>query len=160
MRISFSIEPIKNQMQQSIADIHKCNAFTAKYGLTLSKAEIQNLVAHRFAVLKETRRMEFGTGILEPLIYAFCDSPYIDSSNYEQTLLALQDMFYQFKNEVFEQLSDEELILSMKTGFNGAAQGSLEYLAGTWVETLARRMRCGGWGYEETVEVTPDEDEW
>jgi hypothetical protein len=158
MDMKFSIEPKKHQLAREIDAIEKCNAYTAPYGLVLSRTQIQNLVAHRFAALKQTRRMEFGQGILEKLIEAFCDSPYIHESNYEETLLELQDMFYHFKNEVFEQLSDDELILSMKTGFNGPGHGSLEYVAGTWVETLTRRMRTGGWGFEETID-SEEEDE-
>jgi len=152
MAMEFSIEPKKHQITREIDTIEKCNAYTAAYGLVLSRAQIKNLVAHRFDALKQTRRMEFGTGVLEKLIDAFCDSPYISESNYEETLLELQDMFYHFKNEAFEQLSDDELILSMKTGFNGPGHGSLEYLAGTWVETLTRRMRTGGWRFEETFD--------
>ena len=160
MDINFSIEPIQNQIDQDVEAIQKCNVFTEQYGLTLTISQIQKLVTQRFIALKQTKRIEFGGGILKKLIEAFCDSPYIHKDNYEEILLELQDMFYQFKGEVFEQLSDDELILSMKTGFNGAAQGSLDYLAGKWVETLTRRMRCGGWGYEETIDDETDTDEW
>ncbi len=160
MDINFSLEPLKAQVSQSIAALEKCNDMTRRYGLELSRTQIQNLVAHRFAALKENKRMEFGPGILEKLITAFCDSPYIDQENYEATLLELQELFYHFKNEALEMLSDDELILSMQTGFNGPAQGSLEYLAGEWIETLTRRMRSDGWGYELTFDTEDDADEW
>ena len=47
---------------------------------------------------------------IKKLIEAFCDSPYIMQSNYEETLEELQDIFYFFKEEAMEQISDDELI--------------------------------------------------
>ena len=47
---------------------------------------------------------------IKKLIEAFCDSPYIMQSNYEETLEELQDIFYFFKGEAMEQISDDELI--------------------------------------------------
>ena len=52
------------------------------------------------------------------LLEAFCDSPYIMQSNYEETLEELQDIFYFFKGEAMEQISDDELIEFMKRDFD------------------------------------------
>lgn len=159
MDMKLSIKPISGQVEKDVNAIEACNRETEKFGLVLSRAQIQKLVAHRFDMLKSTRRVEFDEGILEKLIRVFYDSPYIHADNYEETLLELQEMFYQLKNETFEQLSDDELLHAMKTGFDGPAQGSLEYLAGTWAETLTRRMRTGGWGYELTFDFEDEPDE-
>jgi hypothetical protein len=72
----------------------------------------------------------------------FCDSPYIHSRNYEETLSELQDIFYYFKGEAMERLSDDELIGAMSKVFNGVAHGSLEYLAETSLEELCRKLRA------------------
>lgn len=50
------------------------NEYTQKYGLTLSQEDAQYLVQKRRQTLAETRRVEFGQGILPALIYEFCDS--------------------------------------------------------------------------------------
>lgn len=73
--------------------------------------------------MKKTGRIEFAGGILPKLIYAFCDSPYIQQENYESTLAELQEAFYYFKSESLEQFTDDELIEFMVKVFNGRAQG-------------------------------------
>ena len=40
-------------------------------------------------------------------------------------------------------MSDDELIEAMRDVFNGVAQGSLDYLAGTSLEELCRDARAG-----------------
>ncbi len=143
MEKDFSLEPVRMQMLKETQELHDSNDFSIKYGLVLSENQIQNLVQKRFDALNDTGRIEFGEGILKKLIFAFCDSPYIHQQNYEETLLELQDAFYYFKNETDDRLSDDELIEYMKDTFDGKAQGSIEYLAGTSLEELRRDSRRG-----------------
>lgn len=139
----FMLASIRRQILTEEERLRVCNELTAQYGLTLSGGQIRELAERRFAALQDTGRVEFGEGILEKLIRAFCDSPYISQGEYMETLLALQDAFYYFKNESLERLSDDELIDYMKQVFDGRAQGSLEYLFGTSLEDLCREARGG-----------------
>ena len=75
------------------------------------------------------------------LIYAFCDSPYIDRDNWESTLAELQEAFYYFKSDSQDKYTDDELIEFMVKVFNGRAQGSAEYLIGTSLDSLCRYAR-------------------
>lgn len=134
--------------KQLIMNIKKCNELTIKFGVSLSDEAIERLINKRFEALKNTGRIEFGEGILKKLIEAFCDSPYIMKSNYEETLEELQDIFYFFKGEAMEQISDDELIEFMKRDFDGKCQGSIEYLSGTSLEELCRGTRYGLNGLE------------
>ena len=134
--------------KQLIMNIKKCNELTIKFGVSLSDEAIERLINKRFEVLKNTGRIEFDEGILKKLIEAFCDSPYIMQNNYEETLEELQDIFYFFKGEAMEQISDEELIEFMKRDFDGKCQGSIEYLSGTSLEELCRGTRYGLNGLE------------
>lgn len=84
--------------RQSADKILKCNEFTAKYGLTLTEKQAMNLVETRFRSLKENGRIEFGTGIIDKIIKEFCDSPFLNKSNYEETLQELIQIFYYYKN--------------------------------------------------------------
>ena len=122
-------------MIQRIAD---CNAMSQKFGLVLSNQQIRNLLEHRLVALQNAGRVEFGDGVLKKLITAFCSSPYLSQNNYEETLFSLQEMFYYYKTESLEHLSDDALITAMQTVFNGARQGSVEYLAGTSLEAICR----------------------
>ena len=111
-------------------EVRACNAISERFGLSLNEDEIRELVECRATALKDTGRIEFDGGILPKLIYAFCDSAYIDKGNYESTLAELQEAFYYFKGESLEQFTDDELIEFMVKVFSDRAQGSAEYLIG------------------------------
>ncbi|MEG1932656.1 MAG: DUF6323 family protein, partial [Pygmaiobacter sp.] len=119
------------QQSQMLRALHDSNESSLRYGLALSDTEIEALVVHHQETLRECRRVEVGEGILKQLIEVFCDSPYLVPSTYAQTLTELQELFYYFKSEAGETLSDEELLTLMKERFDGEAQGSLDYLEGT-----------------------------
>jgi len=123
-----------------------CNSSTEKFGVKLTEQEALQLFKSRISNLRELERVEFGEGILQKLIFAFCDSPYIYQDNYVSTLEALQEIFYEYKNETLDGLTDDELIEFMKEHFDGDCQGSIEYLEETCLEKLARKIR---YGYDE-----------
>lgn len=156
MEKEFSLEPKKSQALAEIRQLAACNTFTAKFGLMLSERQLTNLTERRFEALKDNGRVEFGGGIMKKLIYAFCDSPYVQQQTWEDTLLELQDAFYYYKNEADDNLSDDELIEYMKKTFDGIAQGSMEYLTETSLEELCRNARHGRMEEERDEE---DEDE-
>lgn len=133
-----SLEMLSLQRQASLQEIRDCNKISSQFGLTLKEAEIQELAECHKKALKDTGRVEFGGGIMPKLIYAFCDSPYLDQTTYAETLAELQEAFYYFKGEAQERFSDDELIDFMAAVFNGRAQGSAEYLIGTSLESLCR----------------------
>ena len=128
-------------LQRESENILRCNELTSKYGLFLSPEDVLMLEAKRFEALKSSGRVEFGEGILRSLILKFCDSPFINRTDYTETLAALQEMFYYFKSESLELLSDDELLRIMRSIFNGAAQGSLEYLNSIGLETICRAVK-------------------
>ena len=132
------------QKSHALAELRECNDLIQSYGLSLSEPQMAELVEARFNALRETGRVEFGQGILEKLMKAFCDSPYLTQENYLETLFELQDSFYYFKNESQDLFSDDELIAFMKRYFDGFCQGSLDCLSGTSLEELCRRARCSG----------------
>ena len=134
---------IMEQQRQSLERILRCNEKTSAYGLTLTEAEATALLACRQQALAQNQRIEFGEGILPRLIEAFCDSPYINSQEYSDTLARLQDIFYLYKNESLDQLSDDELLDFMKCEFDGVCCGDPDYLEGTCLERFSRAIRSG-----------------
>ena len=137
----------KSQMGLAVVEakqeIRACNEFTERFGLKLSEEEIAELVQCRADALKSSGRVEFGGGILPKLIYAFCDSPYLEEDSYEATLAQLQEAFYYYKTEALDFYTDDELIEYMVCVFNGRAQGSAEYLIETSLDALCRYARDG-----------------
>ena len=130
-------------VEEAKNEIRSCNSFTERFGLSLSEQEIGELVRGRSEALKNTGLIEFGGEILPKLIYAFCDSPYIEQENYEAILSQLQEAFYYYKSEAQDAFSDDELIEFMVSVFNGRAQGSTEYLIETSLDALYRYARRG-----------------
>ncbi|MCI2056361.1 MAG: DUF6323 family protein [Oscillibacter sp.] len=121
----------------------RCNEASGRFGLTLTEQQGLALAQHRSETLKACGRVEFGGSILPKLVRTFCDSPYLMQENYESELWELQDLFYAFKNESGETLTDEELLLAMRSAYNGPAGGAAEYLAGVRLSELCRESRTG-----------------
>lgn len=137
------LEIVNQRKQIEIANIKKCNEYTNKYGLILSENQISNLLERRKETLKETGRIEFREGIIDKLIKEFCDSPYINQENYAETLYELIEIFYEYKNETRDLITDDELIEFMKKSFDGIAGGDLEYLSGTVMYRMRENLLSG-----------------
>ena len=137
------LDIINKRKQIEISNIKKCNEYTSKYGLVLSDNQINNLLERRKETLKETGRIELRAGIIDKLIKEFCDSPYINQENYAKTLYELIEMFYEYKNETMDLITDDELIEFMKQSFDGICQGDLEYLSGTVMYKMRENLLKG-----------------
>lgn len=140
-----NILSLQGQAQIAAAqdELLACNSISSGFGLSLSEAEAWELAVCRVEALEASGRVEFGGGIVPKIIYAFCDSPYIEQEDYEVTLAALQESFYYFKTEAMERFSDDELIEFMLEVFNGPVHGSAEYLIGTSLEELVNSAKKG-----------------
>lgn len=138
----------EEKSRRELAEILACNEETARFGLALSQREAQELAVCRNESLRRWQRVEFGRGILEKLIFTFCDSPYLHQDNFAETLEQLQDMFYEFKNETQDQMTDDELLGFMREQFDQVCFGDVDYLEGTCLDRLAQEVRRGFKGYK------------
>lgn len=126
-----------------IDEVYKVNKFICKYGLRITKEDAKKIVTVRNKSLKDNGRIEFKKSIISEIIEKFASSPYIMQSNATETFCKLLEIFYEYKNETFEVLSDEELIRAMVKYFNGYCKGSLELLEGKALYKLAENVRRG-----------------
>ena len=129
--------------EQAVGEVIKCNDYTQRFGLVLTQAQAMELVETRSIALSDNGRIEFGGGVIDKIIKEFCDSPYISMHNYTQTIHELLEMFYYYKNETLDLVSDDDLIKHMETSFDGICQGSLDLLSGRELDRLARNLRSG-----------------
>ncbi len=129
--------------QNQIAAILEMNQVTNRFGLELTKEDTRVLVESRKEELIKQQRVEFKGGILPKLIFIFCDSAYIDQNNLVETLKRLQEIFYFYKNETLDELSDDELLDFMKEQYETVCFGDLDYLEGTILKDYAQKMRRG-----------------
>ncbi len=148
MKDFLQIQKLLSQNESEINQIEKCNEFSSKFGLVLTNAQIRTLSEERYNTLKRYGRVELGKGILDKLIFEFCDSPFIWQENYMDTLSDLQDIFYYFKNESLDEFTDDELIRYMRKSFDNECQGSIEYLRETSLEDVCRSIRYGQEAYK------------
>ncbi len=136
------------QKEHQLAAVMEMNTVSERYGLMLTEEEARLVVEERVRTLQETRRVEFGPGIISKIISEFCDSEYIHQDNYTEMLIRLQDIFYLYKNEMMDEISDEELLHFMKEQFETICYGDLEYLEGTVLSNFAQAIRAGYEGYK------------
>ncbi|WP_102400726.1 DUF6323 family protein [Haloimpatiens massiliensis] len=140
-----SIDLFKNNLleKQFFNAVLKCNEFTSEYGLKLKEEDVKEIIKTRNMSLKNSARIEFNGQIITKIIIAFCDSPYISQYNYSDTINELVEIFYNYKNETLDYISDDELIDIMKEYFNNYCQGSLELLEGKVLYKIADNIRHG-----------------
>ena len=136
----------KNQLKK----VMETNRKTEQFGLELSQEDAKLLVEARGEELKRQKRVEFGEGILPKIIFAFCDSSYITQDSYVETVARLQEIFYLFKNESMDLLTDDELLEFMREQFDQICFGDLDYLESTCLENFSQAVRAGYRGYQKT----------
>lgn len=129
--------------KQVFNDIITCNEFTREYGLKLCEEDIKEIINTRNVALQKSGRIEFNGQIINKIIIAFCDSPYISQYNYSDTINELVEIFYNYKNETLDYIGDDELIEIMKKYFDNYCQGSLELLEGTVLYKISDNIRNG-----------------
>ena len=99
------------QQQNQLGNLLKTNQKTEKFGLSISEQDAEMILQERKNALQEQKRIEFGEGIVQKIIYEFCDSDYIDQNNYVNTIIRLQEIFYLYKNEMNDEITDDELLM-------------------------------------------------
>ena len=136
--------------ENQVGKVVETNRATAQYGLTLTEEEAKLILRERTNALREQKRVEFGDAITPRIIYAFCDSDFIDQDHYVETIVRLQEIFYLYKNEMMDEISDDELLHLMKEQFEEICFGDLDYLESTCLSNFAQAVRAGYHGYVAT----------
>lgn len=125
------------------SSIMDTNQLTSRYGLTLDRQDAELILSARRDTLRREKRVETGPGIIEKIIYEFCDSDYISQSEYTDTLIRLQEIFFMYKNELRDMVSDDVLLHFMKEKFETVCAGDIDYLESTCLDEFARAVRAG-----------------
>lgn len=136
------------QEQNQLSKVIKTNETTEQFGLSLTEQDAELILEERKNSLAAQKRIEFGEGIAAKIIYEFCDSDYIHQSNYVDTIIRLQEIFYLYKNEMQDEITDDELLHLMKEQFENLCFGDLDYLESTCLADFAEAIRAGYGGYK------------
>ena len=129
------------QLVEDTKAVLACNEESEHFGLTLSGEDALAVMESRNESLKKHQRVEIGPCVTKKIIHLFCDSQYIWQDNYVKTLKRLQDIFFLYKNESDDLVSDDELLTFMQEQFEGVCFGDLDYLETT---CLQRFYGCEG----------------
>lgn len=138
------------QQQNQLGKVVETNQTAERYGLVLSEEDAKLILEEKNNALREQKRVEFGGGITPKIIYEFCDSDFIDQNNYVETIIRLQEIFYLYKNEMMDEISDDELLHFMREQFETVCFGDLEYLEGACLAVFSQAVRAGYRGYQES----------
>lgn len=76
---------------------------------------------------------------------------YLSRETYAETLNELVELFYLYKSETGERVTDDGLIRYMRAAFDGPCGGSLELLGGRALYRLAHRLRSGACEEDQDV---------
>ena len=136
--------------------ILRCNEQISARGLVLSERQAATLAEASISALNSCGRIEFGGETIKKLILSFSDSPFLCQNNFSNTVCELIDIFYYFKNETLDIVSDDRHISVMKDAFDGICSGDLEFLSGTVLDMLSREVK--GMGDIEAKET--EKEDW
>lgn len=162
---AFLVTKQSEGQRQELTRLLHVNVRMEQFGLSLTEQDAQALIISRNESLRQSRRIELGQSVLEKLLYEFCDSQYLNNDNLVESIEALQDVFYLFKNETQDLMSDEELLHFMKEQFETVCAGDIGHLADTCLERMARAVRGGSRSHEQNdgkglYEEVDEEQRW
>lgn len=137
------------QDKHQLSNVVQTNETTERFGLSLTEQDAKAILAERKKTLMDQKRIELGEGIVVKIINEFCDSAYVNQGNYVETIIRLQEIFYLYKNEMQEEITDDELLHLMKEQFENICFGDLDYLENTCLSDFAKAIRAGYRGYAQ-----------
>ena len=140
MSEDFNLILTNKNTNMEISKIRECSIFLSKYGLCLSEDELEQIIEKRSEALRRSGRIELEGWIVDKMIKAFCDSSYICQENFADTICDLIEMFYYYKTETKNLISDDELINFMRKYYEEFAHGDLEYLSGEVLEKMKKNI--------------------
>jgi len=132
----FSLERLSQKL--ALEELLESNDKSGLYGLKLTPQDALVLIESRNQALVSHGRIEVGSATIGKIVEAFLDSPYIQQSDYIAILDDLIETFYYMKNEMFEIISDDDLIELMVKYYNGKSGGSIELLRDRDLEKVLR----------------------
>ena len=120
------------------------------YGLSLTKDEALSIIEKRNESLEDNGRIEFNNVLVKKLIIEFASSSYITKDNFAETIYDLIDIFYFYKNETYDKLSDDELISIMRDSYDNECEGSLDLLQCRTLNKISQAIKDQGIEEEHT----------
>lgn len=104
-----------NELQDfSSEKLMALNEESINYGLVLTDDDVRQITKNTKETLRKTGRIETSTDSLEKIIAFLYSSPYTQKDDYVEVISDMEEIFYYFKNQVLDLLSDDEVIEILK----------------------------------------------
>ena len=130
------------------SSIIKSNDVTSSYGLVLSEIDVDYLIDIKNKVLYDLGMVCVFEDVIEKIIYAFYDSCYIDKDCYVDMLGQLIEVFYFYQSNLYNRISDDEIISYIRDMFDRKCHGEVSFLYGECFLLIKNMLDEGKWYYE------------
>ena len=104
----------ENAIQKETDQILENMQNNHKTGLLLTREEVLQLCEKRNAVLVLCERLELNGGIMDQLIDAFMDCPYITRDEFADVMEEVIEVFYAMKNVCLDLIDDQTMMRYMR----------------------------------------------
>lgn len=121
-------------------ELIKSNKKIQERGLALSPLKIQKILESRSNVLQNYGRIELDIKVTKIIVEEISSSVYINSDNFVDNIIDIQDIFYYIKNETEDKIGDQKLLDIIKKYFENECAGSIDLLRSK-IESFAEGFR-------------------
>ena len=104
----------ENAIQKETDQILENMQNNHKTGLLLTRKEVLQLCEKRNAVLVQCERLELNGSIMDQLIDAFMDCPYITRDEFADVMEEVIEVFYAMKNVCLDLIDDQTMMRYMR----------------------------------------------
>ena len=133
---------MRDLTEKSSKKLIKLNDESINYGLVLSENDVNNIMKHTTETLTKIGRIETSTSSLEKIIEIVYSSPYTDKENYVENINDMQEIFYYFKSEVLDLISDDEVIEILEKTYEDK-KGEMFQIQGA-IDDFAKEFKLTG----------------
>lgn len=119
---------IKLQNQAFAAELATLGDTTAEHGITLSSSDCADIAEFRSEALAEAERIEIGLGAAGRIVKEFCESGYVDNTNFRQVVEDLLECFYTIKTETDDAATDDQVMEFLHYLFENVVGGDTSKL--------------------------------
>ena len=117
-------------------DVAALNEVISAKGLYLTQNDVREIVRVRMRALVENCRFEIGIGSVEKIVESLSTSPFVNRSNFTETLCTFIRIFYYIKTASYDSISDDDVIRLLKDMYENVCYGSLAEMKGKEVDMI------------------------
>ncbi len=135
--INISSFPVSDSQAVKNA-LTELNGVISEYGLFLSVKQVNELAFAVQKALRESNRIEIGSGIMPVIAEEFSNSVFINQENYVSVLKEIISLFFKVKTAVCDSISDKNLVRLIKDYYENKAFGSVELMSEKDIDILIK----------------------